>query len=82
MHFEEFVKSQVACGRYNNASEVVRDGLRLLEDQDDLRRAKLDKLRADIRAGLDSGEASPLDMNEVKAEGRRRLAARQASQQT
>ena len=34
-HFEAFVKMQVASGRYNNASEVVRDGLRLLQDQED-----------------------------------------------
>lgn len=33
-HFETFIKSMVASGRYNNASEVVRDGLRLLEDRD------------------------------------------------
>lgn len=54
-HFEEFVKSQIAAGRYNNASEVVRDGLRLLEDKEELRRIKLDRLRADLQEGLDSG---------------------------
>ena len=41
-HFEDFVKMQVASGRYNNVSEVVRDGLRLLQDQEDLRRGKLE----------------------------------------
>lgn len=70
-HFEEFVKRQIASGRYNNASEVVRDGLRLLQDQEDLRRAKLEWLQAELKRGLDSGEATPLDMEEVKAEGRR-----------
>jgi len=78
-HFEEFVKMQIASGRYNNASEVVRDGLRLLQDQEDLRRAKLEWLQAELKRGLDSGEATPLDMEEVKAEGRRLRAKRLAA---
>jgi antitoxin ParD1/3/4 len=60
-HFEEFVKSQIAAGRYNNASEVVRDGLRLLEDKEELRRIKLDRLRADLQEGLDSGPGRPAE---------------------
>jgi antitoxin ParD1/3/4 len=54
-HFEEFVKAQIASGRYNNASEVVRDGLRLLEDKEELRRIKLDRLRGDMLEGISSG---------------------------
>ena len=77
-HFEAFVKSQLASGRYNNLSEVVREALRLLEDQEAMRRIKLDRLRTDIQAGLDSGPATPLDMTEVKAEGRRLRAKRRA----
>lgn len=77
-HFEQFVKQQVESGRYNNASEVVRDGLRLLQDQDDLRQAKLQWLRTELQRGLDSGPATPLDMAEVKAEGQRLRARRQA----
>jgi len=78
-HFEAFVKAQVSSGRYNNASEVVRDGLRLLQDQEDLRRAKLEWLRTELQQGLDSGPATPLDMAEVKAEGRRLRAKRLAA---
>lgn len=78
-HFEAFIKAQLATGRYNNVSEVVREGLRLLEDQEALRRLKLERLRTDIQAGLDSGPATPLDMDAVKAEGRRLRAARLAS---
>jgi antitoxin ParD1/3/4 len=33
-HFEQFVQSQLAGGRYNNASEVLRDALRLMEDRE------------------------------------------------
>lgn len=78
-HFEEFVKMQVASGRYNNVSEVVRDGLRLLQDQEDLRRAKIDWLRTEIQRGLESGPATPLNMAEVRAEGQRLRAKRLAA---
>ncbi|HEX8663923.1 MAG TPA: type II toxin-antitoxin system ParD family antitoxin [Beijerinckiaceae bacterium] len=50
-HFEAFVREQVASGRYNNASEVVREGLKLVEE----REAKLARLRKDIQEGLESG---------------------------
>jgi antitoxin ParD1/3/4 len=46
-HFEQFVTDQVAHGRYNNESEVVRAGLRLLEEHE----LKLKELRALIDAG-------------------------------
>ncbi len=78
LHFEQFVKMQLASGRYNNTSEVVRDGLRLLEDQEDLRRAKTEWLRAELQKGVASGPSAPLDMAQVKAEGRRLRAKRRA----
>jgi len=54
-HFEQFIKDQVASGRYNNASEVVRDGLRLLEERKQDREAVLEELRNSIRRAQDSG---------------------------
>ncbi len=54
-HFEEFVRRQVESGRYNNVSEVVRAGLRMLEDAQ-ARQVLLQKeLRDAIAAGLVSG---------------------------
>ena len=53
-HFDRFVAEQVERGRFNNASEVVRAGLRLLEDRETrLRelRALLDEAEAEIEAG-------------------------------
>ena len=50
-HYEEFIQNSIRCGRYNNASEVIRAGLRRLEE-DESRLAAL-------RAALEEGEASP-----------------------
>lgn len=54
-HFERFIKDQLQQGRYASASEVIRDGLRALEDREKLRAAKLEALRATIQQGVDSG---------------------------
>jgi antitoxin ParD1/3/4 len=48
-HFEEFIRELLDSGRYNSASEVVRDSLRLLEERELERAAKLDALRHAIR---------------------------------
>ena len=60
-HFESFVKQQVTAGRFNNVSEVVRAGLRLLEDQEELKALKLQELRNAIQAGIASGPAVEAD---------------------
>jgi len=57
-HFEHFIREQVESGRFNNASEVVRAGLRLLEDQQKQTDLKLNALRAAIVTGLASGPGS------------------------
>lgn len=54
-HFESFVRAQVESGRFNNASEVVRAGLRLLEDSQQQAQMQRDVLRAAIASGLESG---------------------------
>lgn len=61
-HFETFVRDQVESGRYNNVSEVVRAGLRLLEDTERLQAIQLQALRADIAAGKASGAALDADV--------------------
>jgi len=53
--FESFVKELVESGRYNNASEVVRDALRLLEDREQLREARIAELRRLAEEGRLSG---------------------------
>ena len=60
-HFEGFIKRQVTSGRYASASEVVRDSLRLLEEQEQERIVRLEALRAEIERGTASGEGIPAD---------------------
>jgi antitoxin ParD1/3/4 len=54
-HFETFIEAQVQGGRYNNASEVVRDALRLLEDRERLREISLVELSRLAEEGRASG---------------------------
>ena len=58
-HFTEFLAEQVATGRYGSASEVVRAGLRLLEE----REVKLAELRALIAEGEASGSIEVEDID-------------------
>jgi len=63
-HFNSFVEEQVTSGRFASASEVIRAGLRLLEAEE----AKLQKLRAALQEGLDSGAPEPFDFEDFIAE--------------
>ncbi len=63
-HFERFVGSAVDTGRYGNASEVIRAGLRLLEE----REAKLDALRQALADGEASGHGQPFDRAKFRKE--------------
>ncbi|WP_417559474.1 type II toxin-antitoxin system ParD family antitoxin [Marinomonas sp.] len=56
-HFTSFLSELKETGRYRNASEAVRAGLRLLEEQETEYRAKLETLRQALQAGEDSGES-------------------------
>jgi antitoxin ParD1/3/4 len=55
IHFEALIEGLVESGRYNNASEVVRDGLRLLEERERLREIKVAELRRLAEEGRLSG---------------------------
>lgn len=75
-YLEEMVREKVSSGMYTSASEVVREALRLMDDQDRLRAAKLERLRQDVSAGLQSGQSEASDVGEVKRRGRGRRAAK------
>lgn len=56
-YFEQFVGNQISAGRYKNVSEVIRAGLRLLENEE----TKVVALRNAIQEGIDSGLAHDFD---------------------
>jgi antitoxin ParD1/3/4 len=60
-HFEQFIKSQIESGRYSNASEIVRDALRLLEEREQLHQLQFEQLKQQIQQGIDSGPGIPAE---------------------
>ena len=79
---DKFVAGKVESGRYNSASEVVREALRLLEEHDRARAAQLAAFNQELGArlaSLDSGEyvepAAARARLELKSRARRRLSA-------
>lgn len=63
-YFNTFIEEQVKEGRYASASEVIREALRLLEDQEKQRRV----LRDALEEGRRSGDAGPFDLNKFLTE--------------
>ncbi len=59
-YFDQFVSGQVSAGRYKNVSEVIRAGLRMLEDEE----SKVIALKAAIQKGLDSPLVENFDFKE------------------
>ncbi len=82
---EEFINKKVAGGMYVTASEVVREGLRLLRNQDEYLEQRKAKLAAEIQVGLDQierGEFTTFDrdaVEDIKKRGRARLARQNES---
>ena len=76
-HYERFISDQVAQGRFNNASEVVRAGLRMLEDYESRMkelRSLIDEGEADIAAGRIKTYAAPEKLtDEIVKLGNERL---------
>lgn len=77
---EEMINKKVETGLYQSASEVVRAGLRLLEEQDRTREQRLEELRREIALGIkdiEEGRYSVIDENtasEIETMGRKKLA--------
>jgi antitoxin ParD1/3/4 len=78
---EKLVRQKVESGRYNSASEVVREALRLMETQNELHALQLERLRRDIRQGVESGPSRPWSVSEMKRQGRKLSASRRDDSQ-
>lgn len=76
-HFEQFIRRLLNSGRFNNSSEVVRAGLRLLEDDEKLREIRRHELKTAIQEGIDSEDAGSIE--NVIARNRARRGARKGS---
>ena len=59
-YFDEFIKSRINAGRYKNASEIIRAGLRLLEEEE----SKQAALKQALQEGIDSGIADDFNPEE------------------
>ncbi len=81
---EKFIQDKIGSGCYSTASEVVRDGLRMLQEQDRLAQMRLNELRREVQMGIDAierGEYKTYNREElrelfgqIKRDGRKRLA--------
>jgi antitoxin ParD1/3/4 len=70
---EQFINTRVASGRYQSASEVIREGLRLLEEREERRQTALQELRELIAVGLEEAKRGEfLDGEQVMADLMRR----------
>lgn len=67
--WEKFLSERIATGRYDSVSEAVRAGLRLLEIEEE----KFDRLMALLQEGIDSGPATPFDMDEIIREAKAKV---------
>jgi len=78
---EARIRERVSSGEYISASEVVRAALRLLEQQEEMRKLQLDELRREVMVGVaqaEAGDVETLDaaaIESVKRRGRERLAS-------
>jgi antitoxin ParD1/3/4 len=71
-HFADFIEGQIASGRFASASDVVRAGLRLLEEQE----ARLSALQAALVEGERSGEPEPFDFDSFLEDKRKAALSR------
>jgi len=73
---EKLVLDKVESGMYTSASEVIREGLRLLAERDAMANLRVEELRRQIQVGIEqanNGQYSERSMDDIKREGRRRL---------
>jgi antitoxin ParD1/3/4 len=82
-HFDRFIETGITSGRFSNASEVVREGLRLLEQREQEDRAKLEWLRSAAHEGFEDADRgayltlrSDQDIDDVVDKARREVTSK------
>ncbi len=83
---ETLVNEKVKSGNYNSASEVVREALRLLKEQDELKRIRREELRREVMKGVTdvregrfkTYESGDELVQEIVAEGKKKLASKKS----
>jgi len=68
-HFDAFIKSEIESGRYTSASEIIRSGLRLLEDE----KKKIEAINEALVIGENSGKPRKFDNERLKSKMRKTL---------
>ena len=63
--FEAYIQKQLDEGTYNNASEIIREALRLKMQQDEIYQTRLESLRTAIIQGEESGDATLFNMQDI-----------------
>ena len=71
-HFNEFINNLISSGQYNSASEVIREALRLLEQQKATEQETIEYFRREIQKGIDSGASTSWNKDEILAKARQR----------
>jgi antitoxin ParD1/3/4 len=66
-YFDSFVQNRLTAGRYKNASEVIRAGLRLLEEEENKSIALRNAIQEGIESGIAQNFSPELHLNEIKA---------------
>ncbi len=76
---EKFITDRVQSGMYHSSSEVVREALRLLQEQQMFKEINLAELKQEIQKGKESGPSKELDIEDVIHRGKKRLANQSSS---
>ncbi len=69
-HWNSYIENHIGQGRYASASELVREGLRLLEEKE--ANSKLEALRNALLEGEESGDAGVLDMESIRKDAKKK----------
>lgn len=76
-YWDRFIEEQLEDGKYSSNSEVIRDALRLLEDEKE--KQKMEDLRQALIEGEESGDAGELDMDKILKSAQEEIKRRQKS---